>query len=116
MYEYAYFEDTIKGNNKELVEFLSRFRKFFEAGIVTELAFTSGKTSFFAAREPILFAVRVSGDIGEAKFQALKLLRDLGYVSKETYNLEEVFKFVEKIEQMPLEEFLREIRRLRGQI
>ena len=116
MFEYAYFKESLKGNSKEMVEFLSKFRKFFETGIVRELAFTSSNFSFFAVREPILLAVRVQGDIGEAKFQALKLLKELGYVGKETYNLDEVFKLVEKIEQMPLEEFLKEIRRLREQL
>ncbi|MEM2727097.1 MAG: hypothetical protein QXV61_02440 [Archaeoglobaceae archaeon] len=116
MSEYAYFDGTIKGNSRELVEYLNKIKKFFEAGIISELAFTSGGNSYLAVREPLLLAVKVQGDIGEARFQALKLLKDLGYVSKEVYNLEEVFKFVEKIDKMPLEEFLREIRRLRGQI
>ncbi|MCQ4153786.1 MAG: hypothetical protein NOM71_05975 [Archaeoglobi archaeon] len=116
MFEYAYFKENLMGNSKEMVEFLSKFRKFFEAGIVRELAFTSGGLSFFAVREPILLAVRAQGDIGDAKFHALKLLKELGYVDKEAYNLEEVFKFVEKIEQMPLEEFLKEMKRLREQI
>jgi len=115
VFEYAYLQDSVKGNSREMVEFLTRFRRFFESGIVAELAFTAGGISFFAVREPILLAVKVEGDIGEAKFQALKLLKDLGYVSREAFNLEEVFKFVEKIEKMPLEEFLREIRRLREQ-
>lgn len=116
MFEYAYFDEVVKGNSKDLVEFLSKFRNFFENGIFTELAYTCGNNSFFAAREPVLLAVRVQGDIGEAKFQALKLLKDLGYVSKEVLNFEEVFKIVEKLEQMPLEEFLREIRKIREQI
>jgi hypothetical protein len=116
MFEYAYIEDLVKGNSRDLVEFLSRFRKFFESGIISEIAYTSGGISFFAIREPILLAIRVRGGIGEAKFQALKLLKDLGYVSKEILNFEEIFKFVEKIDQMPLEEFLMEIRRLRSQL
>ncbi|MCS7143765.1 MAG: hypothetical protein NZ879_01950 [Archaeoglobaceae archaeon] len=116
MSEYAYFDGTIKGNSREIVEYLAKLKKFFDAGVVTELAFTTGSSSYFAVREPIPVAVKVQGDIGEARFQALKLLKELGYVSKEVYNLEEVFKFVEKIDKMPLEDFLREMRRLRGQI
>ena len=116
MYEYAYFDGFVKGNSRELVEFLSKFKKLFETGIVTELGFTSSGSSFFAVREPIPLAVRVQGNIGEAKFQALKLLKDLGYVSKEVLNFEEVFKFAEKIEQMPLEEFLKEIKKIREQL
>lgn len=116
MSEYAYYDGAIKGNSREVVEYLSKIKKFFDAGIISELAFTSGSNSYFAVREPIPVTVKVQGDIGEARFQALKLLKDLGYVSKEVYNLEEVFKFVEKIDKMPLEEFLREIRKLRGQI
>ncbi|MCX8172934.1 MAG: hypothetical protein N3D09_04925 [Archaeoglobaceae archaeon] len=116
MIEYAYFDEAIKGNSKEMVEYLSTLKKFFDAGIISEFAFTNGETSYFGTRDPIRIVVRVQGDIGEAKFQALKLLRELGYGGKETYNLDEIFKFVEKIDKMPLEEFLREIRRLRGQI
>lgn len=116
MFEYAYFSETIRGNSREIVEYLAKIKKFFDAGILTELAFTSGSTSFFSVREPIPVAVKVQGDLGEAKFQALKLLKDLGYISREVYNFEEIFKFVEKIEKMPLEEFLREIKRLRAQL
>lgn len=116
MFEYAYFDEVIKGNSKELVEYLAKIKKFFDSGILSELAYTAENFSYFAVREPLMLAVKVRGDIGEARFQALKLLKDLGYVSKEVYNLEEVFRFVEKIDKMPLEEFLREMKRLRGQL
>lgn len=116
MVEYAYFDRGINGNSNEIVEYLIRMKKFFDSGVITEIGFTSGNTSLFAIREPIPLAVKVKGDIGEARFQALKLLKDLGYVRKDVYNLEEIFKFIERIEKMPLEEFLKEIRKLKSQI
>lgn len=112
MIEYAYFEEIAKGNSREMVEKISRIKKFFDSGIITELAFSSGDKSTFVVREPILVAVKVVGDIGEAKFQALKLLKDLGYVKKEVYDFEELFKLAEKVEQMSVEELIREIKRL----
>lgn len=113
MGEYAYFDGIVKGNSREMIEYFEKIKRLFDAGILAEIAFFNGKNSFFAAKEPIPVAVRVEGDIGEAKFQALKLLKDLGYVSKEVWNFEEVFQFVEKIEKMPLEDFLREVKKLR---
>lgn len=115
MTEYAYFEEIVKGNSEELIDYLRKMKKFFDAGVITEIAFTSENKSLFAVREPVPLAVKVQGDIGEARFHASKLLKDLGYVSKDVYNLEEIFKIIERIEKMPLEEFLREVRRLREQ-
>lgn len=112
MIEYAYYEEIAKGNSREMVEIVKKIKKFFDSGIITELAYSSKGKSFFAIREPIFVAVRVAGDIGEAKFQALKLLKNLGYVKKEVYDFEDLFRFAEKIEHMSVEELVREIKRL----
>lgn len=112
MIEYAYFEEIAKGNSREMVELIKKIKKFFDAGIITELAFSSGNKSLFAVCEPIPVAVRVLGDVGEAKFQALKLLKNLGYVKKDVHDFEELFKFAEKIEHMSAEDLIREIKKL----
>ncbi|MEM0022144.1 MAG: hypothetical protein QXM23_04615 [Archaeoglobaceae archaeon] len=112
MIEYAYFEEIAKGNSREMVEAIRKIKKFFDSGIITEFAYSSGSKSFFAIREPIFVAVKVEGDIGEAKFQALKLLKNLGYVKKEVYDFEELFKFAEKLEHMSVEELIKEIKKL----
>lgn len=112
MIEYAYFEDIAKGNSREMVEIIKRIKRFFDSGVITEIAYSSGKKSFFAVCEPIVVAVRVDGDIGEAKFQALKLLKNLGYVKKEFYDFEELFRFAEKVERMSVEELVKEIKKL----
>ncbi|MFN3384431.1 MAG: hypothetical protein ACK401_06000 [Archaeoglobaceae archaeon] len=116
MIEYAYFEDIVKGNSREMVEIVKKLKKFFDSGVITELAYSSGKKSFFVIREPILVAVKVNGDIGEAKFQALKLLKSLGYVKKDVYDFEDLFKFAEKVEHMSVEELIREIKRLTREV
>uniref|UniRef100_A0A7J2TJE4 Uncharacterized protein n=1 Tax=Archaeoglobus fulgidus TaxID=2234 RepID=A0A7J2TJE4_ARCFL len=113
MIEYAYFDEIVKGNSREMVETLAKIKKFFDAKVITEFAYTSGRTSFFATREPIPVAVKVFGDIGEAKFQALILLKKLGFVRKDAIDLEDAFRFAEKIERMPMEEFLKELRKLK---
>lgn len=111
--EYAYFDGFFKGNSKEMVESLAKLKKFFDANVLMEFAYTSNNISVFATKEPVLLIVKVSGDIGEARFQALSLLKNLGFVRKETINFEDAFRLAEKIEKMSVENLLRELRKLK---
>lgn len=52
-----------------MVETLAKIKKFFDAKVITEFAYTSGRTSFFATREPIPVAVKVLETLERQSFR-----------------------------------------------
>ncbi|AAB90985.1 MULTISPECIES: hypothetical protein [Archaeoglobus] len=107
--EYAYVDGEVKGNSKVAVSYLKAIRELIEKLEVKELVFESDEYSAVLLSEPVIIFVRVRGDISAAKAHARRILRELGYLEKG--NLEEVFELAEKIENMPIEEVVKMLRK-----
>ncbi len=107
--EYAYVDVKVKGNSRVAVYYLEAIRDIVEKLEIKELAFQSDGYSAVLLREPVTIFVRVKGDISDAKLHARRVLKELGYLRED--NLEEVFKLAEKIENMPIEEVVKMLRK-----
>ena len=107
MVEYAYFDGKIRGNSRVAESYLNAVKDFVTEANVRELAFSAAGISAILLTEPVLVFVMVEGGIADAKLQARKVFRDLGFEKKA--DLDEIFEFAEKIEEMPIEEVIRRI-------
>lgn len=103
--EFAYIDGEIKGNSRVAISYLEAVKDVVLEGEIREIAFKYDNFSGVLLKNPIPIFVRVKGDIPDAKVHARKILKKLGFAKRD--DLDNVLKFAEEIDKMPVEEVLR---------
>jgi len=106
--EFAYIDGEIKGNSRVAISYLEAVKDFVLESEIREIAFKYGDFSGVLLKNPVPIFVRVMGDIPDAKIHARKILKKLGFAKRD--DLDNVLRFAEEIDKMPIEEVLRKLK------